>query len=127
MNDFIFSVNKNKQEEKKEDEFYTIEGNEDSKDINGNPRIIKENKNVCAKKLFRSDGSYRFYIRLSNNGSLYNPISVYGEEKNSTFLDRVVREGFKFKEVNNKVFDMYLNFLRTKNIAWYYNTEREMI
>ena len=128
MSDFIFSAKQNHQSNKKnEDEFYTLIGNEESIDSKGNPVVSDSSQKIYAKKIFRSDNSYRFYVRLSNNGSLYNPVSVYGEEKYNTFLDRVVRDGVKFKEVNNKAFDMYLNFLRTKNIAWYYNTEREMV
>jgi hypothetical protein len=128
MSDFIFTAKKDSQDNASQDnEFYTILGLEENLDKDGNPRLSTENKSVCAKKLYRADGSYRFYIRLANNGSVYNPVSVYGEEKYNAFLDRVVRSGFKFKEVNHKVFGMYLNFLKTKNIAWLHNAEREMI
>lgn len=128
MDNFIFSAKKTDTKDKDlSDEFYTISGTSDYLDTEGNPRLNEENQKVCAKKLYRADGSHRFYIRLANNNSVYNPISLYGDEKPNTFLDRVVRSGFKFKEVNEKVFNMYLGFLKTKNAAWLHNAEREMI
>jgi hypothetical protein len=128
MNEFIFTAQNNRSSnEVKQNEFYTVTGSHDSLDEKGNPRLSTETKDLCAKKLYREDGSFRFYVRLANNGSIYNPVSVYGEEKPNKFLDRVVRDGFKFKEVNNKIFDMYLSFLKTKNVAWLHNVEREMI
>jgi hypothetical protein len=128
MDDFIFSAKSNSSDNKNlPNEFYTISGNDDYLDSNGNPRLKTESEKVCAKKLYRADGSLRFYIRLANNSSVYNPISLYGDEKPNAFLDRVVRSGFKFKEVNEKVFNMYLGFLKTKNAAWLHNAEREMI
>jgi hypothetical protein len=128
MDDFIFSAKSNSTNNKNSpNEFYTIVGNDDYLDSNGSPRLETESDKVCAKKLYRADGSLRFYIRLANNNSVYNPISLYGDEKPNTFLDRVVRSGFKFKEVNEKVFKMYLGFLKTKNVAWLHNAEREMI
>lgn len=128
MDEFIFTAKPSVPEDQlKSNEFYTVAGSHDSLDASGNPRLSSETKELCAKKLYRDDGSARFYVRLANNGSIYNPISVYGEEKVNKFLDRVVRDGFKFKEVNGKVFGMYLNFLKTKNTAWLHNVEREMI
>jgi hypothetical protein len=52
-------------------------------------------------------------------------MSIYGQENNSTFLDRVCRASGKFKDVNYKTFDLYVNFLKTKNVAWLHNAERE--
>lgn len=128
MDNFIFSAKPTTTENSDlENEFYTISGDGDFVDSDGNQRLNTETKKVCAKKLYRADGSHRFYIRLANNNSVYNPVSLYGDEKPNTFLDRVVRSGYKFKEVNEKVFKMYLGFLKTKNVAWLHNAEREMI
>jgi hypothetical protein len=56
---------------------------------------------------------------------LFNPVSIYGVEKDKNFLDRICRSNSKFKEVNHKVFDLYVKFLQSKNISWLNNAERE--
>jgi|APCry1669189000_1035189.scaffolds.fasta_scaffold93619_2 hypothetical protein len=127
MNDFIFRSKKNNNNSNFTNEFYTIKGMEDTIDPNNNCRLNHEIPNkVFAKKLYREDNTHRLYIRVGSNGKLYNPTSIYGEEKINTFLDRVCKDGIKFKEVNQKIFDFYLNFLNTKNIAWLNNAEREI-
>ena len=40
-----------------------------------------------------------------------------------SFLDKVCGDSEKFKEVNFKIFNMYIHFLRTKNISWLNNAE----
>lgn len=126
MNDFIFRPKTNNNTEST-NEFYTLKGMEDTTDSDHNCRLNSEVPNkVFAKKLYRDDNTHRFYIRVGNNGKLYNPVSIYGEEKTNTFLDRVCKDGVKFREVNQKIFDLYLNFLNTKNIAWFNNAEREI-
>lgn len=123
--DFIFqqSINTTTQE----NEYYTVSGLEDFLDNENNPRIQdSESEKVLAKKVVREDNSVRYWIKVSNNAKLYNPVSIYGEEKHSSFLDRVCRNsGNKFKEVNYRAFEFYTKFLRTKNIAWFHNAERE--
>lgn len=124
MDSYIYSpgVDKNKVT----NEFYTLSGMEDFIDNNNNPRLSKsDDDNIFAKKVVRSDSSIRYSIRLSNDGKIYNPVSIYGKEDNSTFLDRICRASGKFKDVNYKTFDMYINFLKTKNVAWLHNAERE--
>jgi hypothetical protein len=107
-------------------EFYTLVGLEDFVDLNNNPRLNKEtDDNIFAKKTVRADSSVRYSVRLSKDGKIYNPMSIYGQETNSTFLDRVCRASGKFKDVNYKTFDLYVNFLKTKNVAWLHNAERE--
>lgn len=124
-NTFVFEHTP--REVKKENEFYTLNGLEDYKDTENNPRINQENDSkVLAKKIVREDNSIRFSVKLGNNGKMYNPVSIYGEEKNSNFLDRICRNTNKFRDVNSKAFDLYVKFLKTKNIAWLNNAEREM-
>lgn len=106
---------------------YTLVGQEDYLDSEGNAQINAdgdENK-VFAKKTTLKDGSIKYTIRLSNNNKLYNPISIYGVEQESIFLNRVCRSNKKFKEVNEKAFSWYLKFLNSKNTSWLYNAERE--
>lgn len=129
MNDFIYSnkPDHNAISANLENEYFSLKGFADFIDTNNNNRIKEEDSDkVFAKKLVRDDGSYRLYIRLDNNGKLYNPMSIYGETKQSSFLDRVCRSQNKFKEVNQKAFSLYLSFLKNKNLAWFHNAEREV-
>ena len=128
MDNYIFKPSSrfSKQEEKDTTtEYYTIVGSEEFVDDQGYPKIANESKNTFAKKTTRKNGSMKYSIRLNNSGKLSNPTSVYGQEKDQTFLDKVCRSNDRFKEVNQKVFDLYMNFLKTKNIAYLNNAERE--
>jgi hypothetical protein len=107
-------------------EYYTIIGDQDFLDSNGKPRASKENNKVVAKTVTTDDKPSRYYIKVGTYGKIYNPIGLYSEGNNTKFLSKIGRKQFEFKEVNNKVFDMYLNFLTTKNIAWLNNAEREL-
>jgi len=131
MSEFIFSndssiFNAKKDTDNTQEISYTITGMEDDCDENGCP-IIKDNEaeSVFAKKILRKNGTAKFMVRLGSNGKLFNPVSIYGLEKDKTFLDRICRSNSKFKEVNHKVFDLYVKFLQSKNISWLNNAERE--
>lgn len=128
MDEFIFEAKQNKDvETNQKNEFYCVTGSQEFFDNSQNPRVgEEEDSRVLAKRIYRDDGTSRLSIRLSNTGKLQNPLSIFGLEKQTSFLDRVCRSQNKFKEVNMKVFSFYLNFLRTKNVAWLHNAEREM-
>jgi hypothetical protein len=109
--------------------FYTIVGEEDfiNEDL---PMRSEEDDKVYAKKITRSNGSIKYMIRLDYSAKLYNPFSIYDKEDKrqvTDFLNSVCRSNKKFKEVNGKVFDLYLKFLTTKNTSWLFNAEREAL
>jgi hypothetical protein len=127
MSDYIYHPKQDTPDiTSKQDEFYTITGTEDYQDKRNNPRLYQETDQVLAKKVYRTDGSAKNYIKINVNGNIYNPLSLYGD-KTSNFLDRVCKSGSKFREVNQKAFDMYISFLRTKNASWLHNAEREIL
>jgi hypothetical protein len=107
------------------DEFYTMVGDQDYRDDNNNPRLLKDdNKKTLAKKIF-TENKTKYLVKMNTDGKLHNPLSVVSKQKmTSNFLDRKCREP-KFKTVSNKTFNMYINFLRTKNLSWLYNADRE--
>ena len=107
------------------EEFYTIISNHDYIDDQDNPRTKTLNNKTLAKKITRDDGTIRYTIKLSNNSKLYNPISIYGQEKQQNFLDKICRSSDRFKEVNLKTFELYLSFLKSRNISYLNNAERE--
>lgn len=127
MSNFIHEQKKIVSNSKNENEFYSIIGSQDFLDSKNNPRVSSEDDTkVVAKKIYRDDGSIRYSIKYEN-GKFINPISIYGSKIENTFLDRICKSNDKFKEVNPKVFEMYLKFLKTKNTAWLNNVERETI
>lgn len=106
--------------------YYTILGDHDFLDENGKPRAEEENNKVVAKSVTTDNKPTRYYIKVGTYGKIYNPIGLYSEGNNTKFLSKIGRKQFEFKEVNNQIFDLYLNFLTTKNIAWLNNAEREL-
>lgn len=129
MDDYIFKpksiYNDDQNDQQDIVEFYTLSGQEDYIDSRANPRLNSDGDNVFAKRLFRSNGVAKHSIRLDTNNKLFNPVSIYGKTNTKNFLERVCRSDNKFTEVNAKTFEMYIQFLKTKNVAYLNNAERE--
>ena len=53
-------------------------------------------------------------------------MGMFAEGKANKFVAKLGKKEFEFKEVNYKIFEMYIKFLSTKNIAWLNNAEREL-
>lgn len=127
MSDSNFIFQNIKRDNVLKDKYYTVIGLEDSLDKDDFPRVHdNDDAKILAKQSIRQDNSIRYSIKIGNNNKIYNPVSIYGQEPENTFLDRVCRSNSKFKDVNAKTFDLYINFLKTKNMAWFHNAEREM-
>lgn len=108
-----------------EDRFFCSLNNSSFVDKDNNPRCDNElDKNILAKIKYRSNNQPRYMIRIDSNRKLFNPALPLDDNKNQILVDNN-NENIKFKEVNQKVFDLYLNFLRTTNVAWLNNAERE--
>ena len=123
MNIDDFTVQKTQQqEEAKSSEFYTVFGMEDYIDDDGNPRQKKEKQNTFAKA---ADGKY--FVKIGIDNRVYNPIGMYSEGQHNKMLQKIGKKQFNFKRVNKKVYDLYVSFLRTKNLAWLNNADRELL
>jgi len=107
-------------------ECYTVIGSQEYFDENDRPRIDDEEK-ALAKSVSIDNKSPRYYIKVGTYGKIYNPIGLYSEGHSEKFLAKIGRKQFEYKEVNKKIFDMYINFLTTKNLAWLNNAERELV
>jgi hypothetical protein len=121
--------NTNKADEESTDvsnKYYTVLGDHDFIDSDNKPQSKTESKKVVAKSLSKNESS-KFYIKVGTYGKIFNPMGLFSEGKNEKFIAKIGRKEFEFKEVNQKVFDLYLNFLSTKNIAWLNNAERELV
>lgn len=121
-NEFII---KSKEKENITTEYYTLIGHHEYLDNDQNPRSKKDKPDVCAKKVI-SNNSTKFFIKTGTYGKIYDPIGLYSEGTSNKFLARAGKKAWDFKQVNAKVFDMYVSFLRTKNKAWLTNSEREL-
>lgn len=95
--------------------FYTYSGLEDQTDNEKNPVTLKDDNRVLAKKVIRCDGTIRYSIRVDRDRKLYNP----------NVFNITSKEEKKFRNVNNKAFEYYIGFLRTKNQSLLLNAERE--
>jgi len=127
ISDCIFQQKVVNEEEPKliENAYYGFIDDYDFLDSQNNPRLEKDDERTFAKKIIKSDGSHRLFVKTNASKKIYNPMSMYGKDEiGSKFLDKTCKD-FKFKAVNLKVFNLYLNFLRTKNLSWLHNAERE--
>lgn len=119
-----FVMDHNKSTDERECESYTIYGKHDFIDNGKNPRVNEE-KTALAKKI-KLNSKTKYYIKVGAYGKIYNPMGLYSEGTSNKFLAKVGKNAWEFTEVNQKVFDMYISFLRTKNQAWLNNAEREL-
>jgi hypothetical protein len=120
----LFKINVDKEEEDIKYIYYTTIGSNLSTDINNNS-IAKDKKSALAyTKIINNEEQH--YIKVGLYGKIFNPIGMYSEGRQNKFLSKVGKQEYNFVRVNSKVFDMYLNFLRTKNVAWLNNAEREL-
>jgi hypothetical protein len=102
---------------------YTILGNHDYIDDDDNPR--SEESKAMAKSITASNNT-RYFVKIGMYGKIFNPIGLHSEGRQDKFLSKIGRKEWEFKEVNPKVFDLYINFLKSRNIAWLNNAQREL-
>ena len=121
----IFQINPSKIDPVSDRNYYTVLGKHDFLDENNNPRT-KNEKNAYAYSKINNDSDIQYFVKVGLYGKIFNPIGLYSEGKANKFLSKVGKNEFSFTRVNQKVFDMYLNFLKSKNIAWLNNAEREL-
>lgn len=106
--------------------YYTMIGLQDYIDQNNRPVVTQDMSKVFAKTV-TVNNSTKFYIKTGTYGKIFNPIGMFSEGKNNKFVARTGRNEYEFKNVNQNIFDMYINFLSTKNLAWLNNAERGLI
>jgi hypothetical protein len=134
MPNFIF----NPKNQTPTEQLYCLIGQEDFIDDDGFPRINDpESDNVVAKSVQNKKGKNMtssqnyctYFVRISPNLELYNPInrlSPIKDKRKYNFIDSICKETWTFKEVNKQIFDKYLTFLKTKNLSWLKDAEREL-
>ena len=69
----------------------------------------------------------KYYIKRGTDGRLFNPIGIFSEGTSTRQLKHAGKPMWDFKETRPEIFDLYINFLLTKNISYLKNAERELI
>ena len=124
--DFQFTINKSLVDNtNKETYYYTLMGDHDKLDEDELPISLNDSTKVLAKKT-TINHSTKYFVKVGTHGKIYNPIGLFSEGNVNKFLSKIGKKAWEFKEVNMKVFNLYLSFLKTKNLAWLNNAEREM-
>ena len=126
MNNFIFNPT-NKQKQEPVSELYCLMDSHDFLDDQGKPILNNNSDKVLAKVIFREDNRPTFFVKIANNNKLYNPLDYGLQDKSYSIVDNVCRPQDKFKIVNEEVFNLYTNFLTSKNTTWLTQAERGMI
>jgi len=118
--------------------FYGLSGYEDYIDEQANPRIkdpasphivAKCIENKKSKHFDTNTGGYTFYILSTPNNTLFNPIEKYStinDKRQFHFIDKICKHEWSFKQVNQLIFDKYITFLKTKNVSWLKEAERDL-
>jgi hypothetical protein len=72
-------------------------------------------------------GKQRFYIKQNKDGNFINPVNGMEDEITSKKKQTkyVGKDDYVFREVGYNTFMLYLKFLKTKNIAYLTQAERE--
>lgn len=122
---FNFQINQNNKNQDKVISYYTFSGDQDAFDKNNQPIALEDSKKVLAKKI-EYENRTKYFVKVGTYGKIYNPIGLYSEGHANKFLSKIGKKAFDFQEVSPKTFDNYLSFLKTKNLAWLHNAEREM-
>jgi hypothetical protein len=121
-------IKEDKAEDKKRIvDVFTISGKQTEKDSDGFPRLDEDQQDhydAYAKRITLGK-RVKYYVKRGRYGKLYNPIGMYSEGTAKKQMRHAGRPEWEFKETNETVFNKYINFLRTKNVAWLNNAERD--
>ena len=105
--------------------YYTCLGEQEYLDEDGYSRVSEDADNIYAKSV-NKNGTTNFFVKCNRYGKLYNPTGMYTEGQHKRFNKMIGANEFTFKKVNLRIFELYTSFLKTKNIAWLNNAEREL-
>lgn len=115
---------------------YSIYGKHDDKTADGFPLLFdvaisnkdtiraEDRTEACAKRV-TTEFSDRYFVKSGPNALLYNPID--GLDEHMSHRKRGAESMWQYREVNKKTFESYLLFLKTKNIAWLHQANREVL
>ena len=106
---------------------FTVKGKEDYYDDDGYPIVKDENDIRCHAKIVQTGTGLRYFVKTGKTGRLYNPIGLFDENQQNKQMRHAARPQWKMQQTKKKVFEYYLEFLKTKNPSWLHNAEREVV
>ena len=106
-------------------EIYTILGKHEEI-INGYPRVYEDDDDAYAKRVLVKGQQPKFYIKTNAYGHPFNPIGKLMEGSASK-VAHTGRKTYEYRLVTQRVFNFYIDFLKTKNDAYYNNAMREIM
>ena len=110
---------------------YTIVGKEEYLDDDGYPRIDKEEDINVHAKLIHTKHEHtettRFLAKCNKRGRLFNPLGLYDEGKTLRRKRHAGKDEWSFREVSQKVFANYIDFLKSKNLSYLHIADREVL
>ena len=126
------------QQNKFEEQYFCMLGDEDFLDEYDNPRIQNEDNSKIAAKIvlnkkprqvIENNLSKSYFIKVNPSLQVFNPVQTLSTVKDKTqshFINKVCKNEWFFKEVDVMVFNKYLNFLKLKNIKLLKDIERDL-
>ena len=116
---------------------YTRKGEENFIDEDNNFRLSTESPQVYAKAIRKrlsknfagnKNLAYAYYIKTDPNRNLYNPMDLHTIEPKvkKSFINKICKTELVYTEVTENIFNKYLTFLRTENIKWLQDAQREI-
>jgi|TARA_R100000152_G_C6639631_1_gene84659 hypothetical protein len=107
---------------------YTFYGKHEWLDDEGFPRLSNNSfdPSQVHAKILDTGSRKKYYIRTGKYGKPFNPIGLYSEGTEYKQRNHAGKPEWELKPVAEKAFGFYINFLKTKNIAWLRNAEREL-
>ena len=127
-------INKKKvsKKPKRTEVVYTVKGKEEYLEQDKYPCIkldaetAQESPDAFAIKVTIGQRT-KYYGKRGKHGRLYNPIGMFSEGMASRRLGHAGRLEWRFTEIGERAFQFYRDFLRTKNIEYLHNAERELV
>jgi hypothetical protein len=119
----------------RQDQYFTLIDYQDFLDEKDNPRKTELSNMVYAKAIVNKKSKhivdskvyYSYYVLVNAKNEIYNPIRLHSSIKSkSDFVDKVCKTELIFKEVDKSIFDMYISFLKTKNLRLLKNINRSL-
>jgi len=117
---------------KRTEVIYTVTGKEDYLEEDQYPCLkidsetAQESADAHAMKITIGKRT-KYYAKRGKHGRLFNPVGMFTEGMGGKRLGHAGRLEWRFVEIGERAFRFYTNFLRTKNIAYLHNAERELL
>ena len=94
----------------------------------GYPALSHVNNDKTYAQMTIHKGRRRFYVKQNKYGRFMNPVSGTDDELRNkrSQLKYTGHDDYPMREVSNEIFMSYIQFLKTKNVAFLHQAERFM-